>query len=353
MPISIEAKKVIAEINKKMKGQVVVLGSDMAPIQRITSGSLALDVVLGGGWPVNRWIEIVGDPSNGKTATLLKTIAANQAKDPDFTCVWVAAEDYDKDWAAQCGVDNDRVILIETNIMEEAYDSVLAFLESKSIDMVVVDSLPAMVPGQEDEKTMEESTVGRGALLTNKFFRKSLAATKRAPDGSERGVTCFVVNQWREKIGVMYGDPRTTPGGKGKDYAYSIKVEVKRDKWIEEGTGDNKTRVGLTMAFRSTKNKTAPIGNKAFVDFYFKTSEFVAAGDFDFGKEIVALAVLYGVVERRGGWLYYENEKWQGGNALLDQLRSDLTLREKLEREVLDASRMVAVPGDSADDGED
>ncbi len=346
MPANPAALKIAAEINKTLKAEIVVPASNMAPLTRIPTGSLSLDVLLGGGWPVNRWIEVVGDPSNGKTATLLKTIAENQRRDPEFTVVWVAAEDYDKDWAAKCGVVNDRVLLIETNIMEDAYESVLKFLESKTVDMVVIDSLPAMVPITEDEKAMDESTVGRGALLTNKFFRKALSATKRAADGSERGVTCFVVNQWREKIGVMYGDPRTTPGGKGKDYAYSIKVEVRRDKWLEEGTGDNKVKVGLTMAYRATKNKTAPIGNKAFVDFYFKDAEYVDAGQIDFGKEIVSQAVLHGIVERRGGWYYYGSEKWQGQPDLVTQIRSDLTLKESLEKEVLNVTRVGDVSED-------
>lgn len=339
-PIAQEALAVAAAINKKMKHDVVVLGSDMSPVQRITSGSLALDVVLGGGWPVNRVIEVVGDPSNGKTASLLKTVAANQARDSNFTCVWVAAEDYDKEWAATCGVDNDRVILIQTNVMEDAYQFVLDFLESKAVDMVVIDSLPAMTPMLEDEKAMEESTVGKGALLTNKFFRKVTAAMHRAPDGTERGCTLFVVNQWREKIGVMYGDPRTTPGGKGKDYAYSIKLEARRDDWIERGSGESKHKVGLTIAFRSTKNKTAPLGNKAFVDFYFKEGDYVDAGHYDSAKEIVALAVLNGVIERKGAWYFYRDEKWQGTNPLLEQIRSDLTLKESLEAEVLDLVRL-------------
>lgn len=340
MPISPSALKVAAQINKTLKRDVVIRASSMAPVTRIPTGSLSLDLLLGGGWPVNRWIEVVGDPSNGKTATLLKTIAVNQAKDPDFTVVWVAAEDWDAVWAAKCGVDNDRVILIETNIMEDAYESVLKFLEDKSVDMVVIDSLPAMTPILEDEKAMDESTVGKGALLTNKFFRKALSATKREPDGSERGVTCFVVNQWREKIGVMYGDPRTTPGGKGKDYAYSIKIEVRRDKWIEEGTGEDKTKVGLVMAYRASKNKTAPLGNKAFVDFYFKDGEYVDAGQYDFGKEIISLAVMHGVIERRGSYYDYAGRSWQGKDAIVESIRGELDLRDTLEADVAAVARV-------------
>ena len=191
-----------------------------------------------------------GEASHGKTAIALKTIAANQARNKDFTAVWVAAEPFDSGYAEMCGVDTDRVILIETNSMEDAFEAVIQFMESKSVDIVIIDSLPALVPSAEDEKTMEEFTVGRGALITNKFFRKVSGATKRLMDGSERPVLGIMINQYRMKIGVMHGDPRTTPGGLGKDYAYSIRCEVKRDEWIDIGTGENKRRVGQTIRVR-------------------------------------------------------------------------------------------------------
>jgi recombination protein RecA len=209
-------------------------------------------------------------------------------------------------------------------------------MESKAIDMVVIDSLPALVPSAEDEKTMEEFTVGRGALITNKFFRKVMHATKRDLIESERPILGMMINQYRMKIGVMHGDPRTTPGGLGKDYAYAIRCEVNRDEWLEVGTGQEKRRVGQTIRVRTIKNKTYPPQQTAYMDFYFSDGGPVDAGGYDSGKEIVALSILNGIVERRGGWMYYNDRKWQGSQALIDSIREEIDLKDELTAAVMD-----------------
>jgi len=331
-----ELLKVIAQLNKKMGENTVVLASTAQSVQRITTGSLTLDVILGGGWPVNQWTEIIGEASHGKTAIALKTVAANQALDPNFVTVWVAAEPFDVEYAQACGIDTDRVLLVETNIMEEAYEAAISFCESKAIDLLVIDSLPALVPSSEDEKHMDEATVGRGALMTNKFFRKVGKATKRALNGEERGVTCLIINQFRMKIGVMHGDPRTTPGGLGKDYAMAIRCEVRRDDWLEVGTGEAKRRLGQTIKVRTIKNKTFPPQQTAHLDFWFANGGPISAGQYDTGKEIVALSIINGIVERRGGWFYYGDRKWQGAQSLLESIREEIELKEELTKAVMD-----------------
>lgn len=336
MTINSDALKIAASINKKLGNNTVVTASDMRLPKRITTGSLTLDVVLGGGWPMNHWVEVVGEASHGKTAIALKTIAANQRANSDFTAVWVAAENFDAEYAKMCGVDTSRVLIVETNSMEDAFDAVIQFCESKSVDMVVIDSLPALVPSAEDEKTMEEFTVGRGAMLTNKFFRKVAAATKRDLVEDERPILGIMINQYRMKIGVMHGDPRTTPGGLGKDYAYSIRCEVKRDEWLEVGTGQDKRRVGQTIRVRTIKNKTFPPQQTAYLDFYFSEGGTIDAGHYDSAKEIVALSILNGIVDRRGGWMYYGERKWQGTQALLDSLREEVDLQQEISRAVMD-----------------
>ena len=343
MTINSDALKVVAQLNKKLGANTVVAASEVVLNPRITSGSLTLDVVLGGGWAMNRWVELVGEASHGKTALALKTIAANQKINPDFTAVWIAAEDFDSKYAELCGVDTKRVILVETNNMEDAYEAVIKFMESKAVDMVVIDSLPALVPGAEDEKEMDEFTVGRGALITNKFFRKVASATKRDLIESERPVLGMMINQYRMKIGVMHGDPRTTPGGLGKDYAYSIRCEVKRDEWLEVGTGQEKRRVGQTIRVRTIKNKTYPPQQTAYLDFYFANGGPIDAGSYDSGKEIVALSILNGIVDRRGGWMYYNDRKWQGAQALIDSLREEIDLKEELTAAVMDTLKSTPV----------
>jgi recombination protein RecA len=335
--ISPEALKVMALINKRFGSETVVIGENIRGdiIQRATTGSTTFDYILGGGFPTNQWNELVGEPSHGKTAIALKTIAANQAANPEYVAVWVAAEQWVPDYAEMCGVDTSRVIVIETNIMEEAYDAVIAFAESKSVDAIVIDSLPALVPGPEDEKNMDEMTVGRGALITNKFFRKAGAAMKRSLIENERPILGIIINQYRMKIGVMHGDPRTTPGGQGKDYAFFTRSEVRRDEWIEAGSGTNKVRVGQRIKVRTLKNKTAPPSRTAYVDFYFSDHSIYTAGDYDTAKEVAAMSIVKGIVDRKGGWIYYGERKWQGQEALVNSIREEVDFFEELREKVM------------------
>lgn len=342
---------VVNALNKKHGAGTIVLGSDIiTPPPRFTSGSLSIDVALGGGWPPNQWHEIIGEASNGKTALALKTVAANQKLDPEFTTVWVAAEEWVTGYAELCGVDASRVYVVSTNIMEEAYEAVIKFTESKAIDCIILDSLPALVPSAEDNKEMEESTVGRGALLTNKFFRKVGKASKRSLVAPERPFIGIVINQYRLKIGVQYGDPRTTPGGLGKDYAFFTRTEVRRDEWIETGTGQEKRRIGQSIKARIIKNKSAAPSQVATVDFYFSEGESVPAGEFDFAKEVVSMGIINKVITRAGAYYRYAGRQWQGSDAMLSSIREEIDLKETLERDVLDAikagSKFVAEDSD-------
>ena len=346
--ISPEAMKVMAQINKRFGQNTVVIGEDIRTdlIQRITTGSTTFDYVLGGGFPANQWNELIGEPSHGKTAIALKTIAANQAANPNHTTVWVAAEQWVPEYAEMCGVDTGRVIVVETNIMEQAYDAVIAFAESKSVDAIVIDSLPALSPAPEMEKTMDEMTVGRGALLTNKFFRVVGSAMKRSLVEDERPILGLVINQYRMKIGVMHGDPRTTPGGEGKNYAFFTRSEVRRDEWIEDGTGVNKVRVGQRIKIRTIKNKTAPPQRVAYVDFYFQDAGIYSAGDFDFAKEVAAMAIVKEIVDRKGGWIYYGERKWQGQESFVASLREEVDLVDELRAKVLSTPDSFVGGGD-------
>lgn len=332
-----EIAKIMAQLNKRFGDNTVVLGESIRSdlIKRITTGSTTFDYVLGGGFPANQWNELIGEPSHGKTAIALKTIAANQAENPNHMTVWVAAEQWVPEYAEMCGVDTSRVIVVETNVMEEAYQAVIEFAESKAVDAIVIDSLPALSPAPEMEKDMNEMTVGKGALLTNKFFRVVGAAMKRSLVEDERPILGLIINQYRMKIGVMHGDPRTTPGGEGKNYAFFTRAEVKRDEWIEEGTGTNKVRVGQRIKIRIIKNKTAPPQRVAYVDFYFQDTSSNFAGDFDVAREVAAMSMVKELVDRRGGWIYYGERKWQGQDAFVASLREEIGLLSELRAKVL------------------
>ena len=239
----------------------------------------------------------------------MKVVAANQVTFDDYVVVWIAAEDFVAPWAETNGMDLSRVILAETSNMEEAFEVVDMTLASKVIDCLVVDSLPALVPTEEAEKTFNDWQVGLAARLTGKMFRRSTASGKRALDQTERTWTGFVINQWRDKIGTLYGDPRTTPGGKGKNYFYFTRVETRRDGWLTIDGKAASERVGLTIAARTIKNKTFPPARTATVDFYFKEAGEHEAGKYDTAGEVVNLAMALEVVQKSGNTYYFNGEK--------------------------------------------
>ena len=325
-------EEIVSSVNKKFGEDVMVKGSRIAEkLPRITTGVLAFDMMLGGGWPVNQWSEIVGDESSGKTAIAYKTIAANQERDPDWIALWVAAEEYVPEYAEAIGVDLDRLWVVETNMMEHAYDLIIKTMDNRAVDCVVLDSLPALIPNNEWDKDMEEFSVGLGARLTSKFFRKSAKAQRRSLIHEDRGCTGLIVNQWRQKIGVMWGDPRTTPGGLAKNFSYFARVEVKKDEWLKEG----KQAVGQTIKGRTIKNKTYKPQQQAVVDFYFADYGGFHMGDFDTVKDMINIAIACEVITRAGAFYSYKDDKWQGKEKVLEALRADLSLQDELRAELM------------------
>jgi len=284
---------IIASINKKCGEDVLIRGSQIREeVLRVTSGVLAYDLMLGGGWPVNQWSEIIGEESSGAV-----------------------------------GVDIDRLWVVESNMMEQVYDIIIRALENRAVDMIVLDSLPSLIPSDEAEKAMDEFTMGLGARLTGKFFRKSSKSQRRSLIDEDRPCTGLVINQWREKIGVIWGDNRTTPGGKAKNFHYFARVEVKRDEWLK----DKEEIVGQTIKARTIKNKTYRPQQTAVVDFYFTKSNGFTFGDFDTVKDVVNIAIAIGVIPRAGAYYSFKDQKWQGKEALLLAVREDLDLQKELK----------------------
>jgi recombination protein RecA len=178
---------------------------------------------------------------------------------------------------------------------------------------------------------MEEFSVGLGARLTGKFFRKSAKAQRRSLIHEDRGCTGLIVNQWRQKIGVMWGDPRTTPGGLAKNFSYFARVEVKKDEWLKEG----KQAVGQTIKGRTIKNKTYKPQQQAVVDFYFADYGGFHMGDFDTVKDMINIAIACEVITRAGAFYSYKDDKWQGKEKVLEALRADLSLQDELRDELM------------------
>lgn len=348
MAIDPALRALVNKINKAQPGSII-LGSEVAEeVPRITSGSLALDVILGGGWPANQWQEIYGEFSSGKTAVVLKTIAANQALDSQWTCWWLAAEHFDRGFARLCGVDLDRVYVHNTNAMEEGLQAVLEVAESRAVDCVVIDSLPQLIPDKEDENEIGELVIGTAARVANQFFRKQGKATRRSLTEQERPVTGFVINQFREKIGVMKGDPRVTPVGRGKDFAYYTRVELRRDDWITQGD----QYVGQVIKAVTKKNKSHRPNRMATFSFYFDEAPNHPAGSYDTLAEIVDLSIAFKVLRNAGSWFYFgEGEdapKFQGRNGVANACREDEILAKELSKAVLGLVKPQPAPKKAA-----
>jgi recombination protein RecA len=332
-----------ARMNKKLGSQVVVPASELIIPRRYTSGSFAFDAALGGGYPANQFVEVIGPSSAGKTFTTFKCIAANQRQDPAFSTLWVAGEHFDKDQAEALGVDLSRVMLVRTQVMEHAMETMIDGIECQEFDCVTLDSYPALVPSDEAEKGMDEHVMASGAKILNKFIRKVGPGMARALDGSDRPFFGIFINQWREKIGVMYGDPRTTPGGKGKDYFFYVRVELSRDGDFikEKRPGQGEVKVGQSVKLKTIKNKSASPQKIATVDLYFSDAPSLGfvRGDYDVAKEYIDIGISLGFITRAGAYYRYGGQQWQGKDGLTAALRSDSLLQEALRRDVLSSSQ--------------
>jgi len=339
--------EIAVSINKKLGESILIKGSDIqVDVPRSTTGILSFDLALGGGWAANQWNEIVGDESSGKTAVAMHAIAVNMKRDPEFIALFVAAEEYVPEYAEAFGIDTDRLWVVETNQMEPALELIIKAVENRAVDMVVIDSIPALVPNEEADKSMDEGGMAVGARLLGKFFRKCAKAQRRSlKDPTDRKCTLIAINQWRDAIGVMFGDPRTTPGGKAKNYFYFTRMEVRRDEWLKEGSAIDK-RVGQTIKMRVFKNKTYRPQQVGVVDMYFTdTLTGFHLGDMDVAKDIVDTSLSLDLFEGRYKW---NGERiGRSKEDLYSRVREDLTLQSELRNEVINT---LYEKGDGDDD---
>jgi recombination protein RecA len=332
----------VAALNKKLGGPVAISAAELAIPRRYTSGSVSLDSILGGGFPGNQWTEFIGPASSGKTATLLKTIAANQMADPVFNTLWVAGEHFDSEQAEALGVDLDRVTVVRTQLMEHAFEAMIDGTSSQEFDFITLDSYPALAAQDEVDKGMDEATMASGARMMNKFIRKAGMASQRLADNSDRPFFGVIINQWRDQIGGFspVGVPQTTPGGKGKDYFFYTRLDIKRGEWKTEKRPGIKDpyKVGQTIRYRTIKNKSSAPQQTAEVDFYFRGAPSLGfkRGDYDVAKDYVDIALSLGVVERAGAWYRFDGQQWQGKDGLTEAIRSDTLLQEGLRKAVID-----------------
>lgn len=329
-------RSVAASINKKYGEHTVMLGSEITPnIDTITTGSLSFDAAMGGGWATNHWNEIIGQESAGKTMVVLKTIAANQHRDPKWTTVWFASEDFHEPYAKMLGVDLTRVVVVEENLMQAVYESAIEFVDTREVDCIVIDSYPALTTEREIKGSMDDFQPGEAAVLTAKFLRKSNTTMKAPLAGVGRSLTGIIVNQWREKIGG-YGNPRTSPGGKAKNFFYFQRAEVRRDEWIDNTKGEH---VGQCIKLSNLKNKLSPPGRVGMVDAYFARGNGFNPGDYDEVKDVISAAIAYEVIAKEGRSRYiFGEQSWPNRPRLDDALQEDEKLQKQIREAVLKAA---------------
>ncbi len=320
-----EREKVLAstteEIEKRFgKGAIMRFGDDDATleVEAIPTGSIALDAALGiGGVPRGRIVEIYGPESSGKTTLSLEILAEAQAM--GGVVAFIDAEHaLDPGYAARIGVDIDEVLISQPDTGEQALEICDMLVRSGAIDVVVIDSVAALTPRAEIEGEIGDSTVGLQARLMSQALRKLAGSL------SKSNTTCIFINQLREKIGVMFGNPETTPGGRALKFFSSVRMDIRRIDSIKV----NNEVVGNRVRVKVVKNKVAPP---------FRQAEF----DIMYGKgiskegSILDMAVDNGIVSKSGAWFTYEKERLgQGREAAKEFLASNPELMEEIDHRV-------------------
>ncbi len=331
----------MAQIEKNFgKGSVMRLGDDVRPpIQVIPTGSIALDIALGiGGLPRGRVVEIYGPESSGKTSLALHAVASAQAA--GGIAAFIDAEHaLDPDYARKLGVDTDALLVSQPDTGEQALEITDMLVRSGALDVVVIDSVAALVPRAEIEGEMGDSHVGLQARLMSQALRKITGAL------SVSGTTAIFINQLREKIGVMFGSPETTTGGKALKFYSSVRLDVRRIETLKDGT----EAVGTRVRVKVVKNKVSPPFRTAEFDMIFGSGISREGGLIDLGVE-------HGFVRKAGAWYTYESDQLgQGKENARAFLRDNPDLADEIEKRikeklgvgpVLDADAPAPMPAD-------
>lgn len=310
------------------KGTVMKLGDEIVEkIDAIPSGSLNLDLALGiGGYPKGRIVEIYGPESSGKTTLAVHAIAECQKQ--GGICAIVDAEHaFDKFYAENLGVDTENLLISQPDNGEQALEIADNLIRSGAIDLLVIDSVAALTPRAEIEGEMSDSSVGLQARLMSKALRKLTGTI------SKTGCCCIFINQLREKIGVMFGNPETTTGGHALKFYSSVRLDIRRSTQIKDGDAvqGNRTKVKVV------KNKVAPPFRRAEFDIMY------GAGVSKTG-EVIDLGVDQGIIKKSGSWFSYGDTKLgQGRDAVKTLLADNPELMEELETKIKEALRPTQV----------
>ena len=327
--VNADKLKVLSAVMDKIekdfgKGSIMRMSSEsVTDVPVIPTGSITLDIALGvGGYPKGRVIEIYGPESSGKTTLAIHAIA--EAQKAGGIAAFIDAEHaFDSYYAQKLGVDVDNLLVSQPDNGEQALEIADTLIRSSAIDIIVIDSVAALTPKAEIEGEMGDSKMGLQARLMSQALRKLTASI------SKTKTVCIFINQLRDKIGVVYGNPETTTGGNALKFYASVRIDIRRTSVIKDG----EEQLGTRTKVKVVKNKVAPPFKKAEFDIMF------GEGISKLG-EIIDLGVEFEIIRKSGSWFSYGDRKiGQGRDSVKDVLRAEPALMEEIELRVREAMR--------------
>nr|WP_225445427.1 recombinase RecA [Paenibacillus arenosi] len=330
----------LRQIEKQFgKGSIMKLGeSNHMQVEIVPSGSLALDIALGtGGLPRGRIVEVYGPESSGKTTVALHAIA--EVQKTGGQAAFIDAEHaLDPLYARKLGVNIDELLLSQPDTGEQGLEIAEALVRSGAVDIIVIDSVAALVPKAEIEGDMGDSHVGLQARLMSQALRKLSGAISKS-----KTITIFI-NQLREKVGVMFGNPETTPGGRALKFYSSVRLDVRRVETIKQGND----MVGNRTRIKVVKNKVAPPFKQADIDIMYGEGISKEGSIVDIGTEL-------DIIQKSGAWYSYEGERLGQGRENAKQfLKENVEMSLKIENLIRDASNLTTViPASSQDESDE
>ncbi len=308
------------------KGAIMRLGDDkVEDVQVISTGSVTLNMALGvGGYPRGRVIEIYGPESSGKTTLAIHAMAEVQ-KQGGIAAIIDAEHAFDRFYAEKLGVDTNNLLIAQPDSGEQALEIADKLISSAAVDLIVIDSVAALTPKAEIDGDMGDNKVGLQARLMSQALRKLTATINKTQ------TTCIFINQLREKIGVMFGNPETTTGGNALKFYASVRLDIRRVSPIKDGD----EVIGNQVRVKVVKNKVAPPFKKAEFDLMF--NEGISRSG-----ELVDLGVAKGIIQKSGSWFSYDGQKLaQGRDAVKKLLQENPDLADEIEAKIMGNGKAV------------